>query len=205
MDLWEDGNILGFPFPVQKFFPWLAAIPPFTTPPITPAPMALKTYPFQPIWGSPKAWEFPTLRMELDTTPENALSTNPPKKPAPTIGAATNPAAAPNPPGCRTYSECRDGITKIIYLSVNGFPAKVGRSSNYHGDTNDKEWVLSVFIHVGKRIIHAVGISVKSLRKIRNLHIWVGREETSEYGVVKPGVHVDKSEYVQIFMTAEPT
>ena len=61
----------------------------------------------------------------------------------------------------------------------------------------------SIRITVHHRVVHAVAVPVEVLREVGGLHEGVGREETSDDGVVEAGVGVDDLEAVVMLMAGE--
>jgi len=58
-------------------------------------------------------------------------------------------------------------------------------------------------VHILQRIIQAITITVKALRKFRQLHKWVGREKPPNYKVVEPTYHIDNLKLGLVFVAGE--
>jgi len=52
-------------------------------------------------------------------------------------------------------------------------------------------------------VVEHVAVAVEALRGLRELHDGIGREETPEFRVVDPAVHVDQAQLVQVLVAGE--
>ena len=66
-----------------------------------------------------------------------------------------------------------------------------------------QEKALPISIHIHHRVIPTIRVPVKTLCREWVLHLWVWREETTQYGVVKAGIHIDDAETIVVLMAGE--
>ena len=66
-----------------------------------------------------------------------------------------------------------------------------------------QEKALPIFIHIHHRVIPTIRVPVKTLCREWVLHLWVWREETTQYGVIQTGVHIDDAETIVVLVSSE--
>ena len=92
-------------------------------------------------------------------------------------------------------------MSQPLGIEVESVQCPIDKTSDYRTDYQMPE--LAARVGVGERVVEGVEVAVEVLRVVGHLDVGVGRQEASQYRVVKTRVHVIQPEPRQPFVAGE--